>query len=273
MIELFRKTKRIKKLGICFFNDDGSGDGGSGVTNNGSGPDGSQVSTFEIPSEYATKEWAKNFDGKTGDDLKSEIFKTLDTQYTNVPVIPSDANGYEFNEILKDVNGDVPYSYSDEALNVFGGAMKTLGLSKEQGQGLLKTFTDFEVSTWAKYTDADECEKNLSELFGNNSAERQTCQASIKKYLTPEEVELVDKTFTNDAVKIMYKLAKGFVSDYGAKEGTQAGNRQNFGNAMSQADKDAEIENIYKQLDDLKNHPHTDEDKQKLIDRLIALNK
>ena len=278
MFELFRKSRKLKKLGMCFFaegfSSDGSSDGagfGAGAgTDNGAGQ---ATSNFEIPAEYAQSDWAKNFEGKTGDDLKAEVFKTLDSQYSNAPVIPQDAKGYEFNEILKDANGDIPYTYSDEALNIFGGTMKDLGLTKEQGQGLLKTFTDFELSTWSKYTDADECEKNLTELFGNNSAERQTCQAGIKKYLSPQEVELVEKTFTNDAVRIMYKLAKGFVSDYGVKEGTQASNKQGYGSMMSQADKDAEADKIYKALDELKNRPHTDEDKQALIDKLISLNK
>lgn len=275
MFELFRKSK---KLGICFFAEEFNGGNLSTGAGFGAGVGTNDIveqasSNFEIPAEYAHSSWAKNFEGKTGDELKTEIFKTLNSQYTNAPVIPQDANGYEFNEILKNANGDIPYEYSDEVLNVFGGTMKDLGLTKEQGQGLLKTFTDFELSAWAKHTDADENEKNLTELFGNNSAERQTCQASIKKYLSPQEVELVEKTFTNDAVKIMYKLAKGFVSDYGATEGTQAGNKQNYGALMTQADKDAEAEKIYKQLDELKNHPHSDEDKQKLIDRLISLNK
>lgn len=274
MFELFRKSRKLKKLGMCFFaegfGDDGSSNGAGVGTNDGAGQ---AISNFEIPAEYAQSDWAKNFEGKTGDDLKAEVFKTLDSQYFNTPVIPQDAKGYEFNEILKDANGDIPYTYSDEALNVFGGKMKDLGLTKEQGQGLLKTFTDFELSAWTKYTDADECEKNLTELFGNNSAERQACQAGIKKYLSPQEVELVEKTFTNDAVKIMYKLAKGFVSDYGVKEGTQTGNKQGYGSMMSQADKDAEADKIYKELDELKNRPHTDEEKQALINRLISLNK
>ena len=63
---------------------------------------GEQQPTFEIPEEYLQKDWVKNFEGQSGDDLKAGIFKALDEKYSNLPEIPENADGYSFNDILKD---------------------------------------------------------------------------------------------------------------------------------------------------------------------------
>ncbi len=83
-----------------------------------------QGSDFAIPKEYQDKEWAKGFEGKSGDDLKTEIFKVLDEKYSSSPEVPETAEGYAFNDILKDENGELQDEYHDELFDSVGATFK-----------------------------------------------------------------------------------------------------------------------------------------------------
>lgn len=133
-----------------------------------------QGSDFSIPEEYKDKGWAKFFDGKTGDELKSEFFRSYDNSQTLIGkkvedylattdlknlenyneikdalrkqvapdvTVPEKSEDYAFNDILKGEDGNLLYEYPNEALGFFGDKFKELGLTKEQGQGLFKKLT------------------------------------------------------------------------------------------------------------------------------------
>lgn len=235
---------------------------------------GGQESSFAIPEEYSQKEWVKDFEGQTGDDLKANVFKALDEKYTNAPVIPQSAEDYALNEILKDESGNMQFEYPDEVLELFGGEFKELGLTKEQGQGILKKYTDFEIAEFQKYTNAEELEQSINTMFNGNTQQRQTVETLIKEFLPQEDQEFLQKTAPNYTIEMFYKLANGLVNKYGFKEGTQNSNTAN-GNTMrmSEKDKDAEYNRIVGELEALTRRPHSPEEKQRLQSQLVNLYK
>lgn len=220
---------------------------------------------FEIPEEMREKDWAKNFEGKTGNDLKAEVFKVLDEKLSNVPVIPDNAEGYSFNDVLKDENGELQYEYPEEALQFFGDKFKELGLTKEQGQGILKQYTDFEIEQFEKYTDADALSKSVYELFNNDKAQKEKVEAVIKEFLPQEDQKFLQKTTPNQTIMMFYKLTKGLLDKYAFKEGTGAGNKGNGGIRMSQAERDAEYERIASEMEALARQPFPEPGKKERL--------
>ena len=60
------------------FQNDDNFQQGSDIPSGG----GSESSDFSIPEEYKEKGWTKFFDGKTGDELKAEVFRSYDNSQT-----------------------------------------------------------------------------------------------------------------------------------------------------------------------------------------------
>ena len=157
--------------------------------------DNSNSSSFSIPDEYKDKGWAKTFADKTGDELKGEFFKSYDnaqnliskrvedylkdtdlTKLSNyedikkalapqLNSVPEKIEDYNLNELLENDKGEIEFSYSDDVLNGFSNEFKNLGLTKEQGQGIVKYFTDFEMKNFEKYANPDELQKSLGDMF------------------------------------------------------------------------------------------------------------
>lgn len=231
-----------------------------------------QLPSFDIPEEYKTKDWAKNFEGQTGDELKEGIFKALDEKYSNVPLIPENAEGYSFNDILTDENGELLFEYPKEALSYFGDKFKELGISKEQGQGLLKTYTDFELREFEKNTNADDLNNSINTLFNNNQQQRREVESLIKEFLPQDDQAFLQKTAPNNTIIMFYKLAQGFVNKYGFKEGTNNSNNTSS-LRRTQADIDNEYNRIASELEALQRRPHSPEEKSKLMAELINVYK
>jgi len=249
---------------------------------------GSQNSDFAIPDEYKDKGWTKFFDGKSGDDLKSELFRSYDNSQTLIGKkvedyikttdlksldnyeeikealtkqlglqveVPENAEGYAFNDILKNDDGSLEYEYPEEALGFFGDKFKELGLTKEQGQGLLKTYTDFEIKEFQKFTDADDLENNINNMFGNNQQQRKTVEGLLKEFLPQEDQDFLQKTAPNYTIEMFYRVAKGLVDKYGYKE-SSANSSNPAKIRMSEADRNAEYDRLYNRLLELDNSPN-----------------
>lgn len=232
---------------------------------------GEQQPTFEIPEEYLQKDWVKNFEGQSGDDLKAGIFKALDEKYSNLPEIPENADGYSFNDILKDEQGNLQYEYPDEALGFFGDKFKELGISKEQGQGILKSYTDFEIEQFEKYTNAEELEQSINAMFDGNVQQKNSVESLIKEFLQDEDKQFLQQTAPNHTIIMFYKLAKGLSDKYAYKEGTGGGNKNNGSLRISKADRDAEYNRLVNEMEKLTSRPHTTEEKDNLQRQLDAL--
>ena len=129
----------------------------SNITDSDNIDSGNGNNGFDIPQEYKEKDWVKQFEGKTGDELQNAVFKALDEKYANEPYIPETVEDYALNELeFKDENGNVTYEYPQEVLDVFGGKFKEAGLTKEQAHGLLKDYTQFELEQFEAISNIDD---------------------------------------------------------------------------------------------------------------------
>jgi hypothetical protein len=277
------------------FENDGQG------FDNGQGSEGNQGSTdFSIPEEYKDKGWTKFFDGKTGDDLKTELFRSYDNSQTligkkvedyikttdlksldnyeeikealtkqigNQIEVPEKAEDYAFNDILKKEDGSLEYEYPEDALNYFGDKFKELSLSKEQGQGLLKAYTQFEIEEFQKYTNADELETNINTMFNNNQQQRKTVEGLLKEFLPQQDQEFLQKTAPNYTIEMFYRVAKGLVDKYGFKESSSNSTNPST-MRMSEADRNAEYDRLVKQLEELDNRPQKVGEKDAIVNRM-----
>ena len=247
---------------------DNSGNDNTNIDNSGND---TTVNTFNIPQEYQEKDWAKNFEGKTGDELQNAIFKALDEKYANTPVIPETVEAYELNTIeFKDEDGNPYYEYPPEVLDHFGNEFKELGLTKDQAHGILTKYTNFELEQFQALTNIDELNKNIDDMFKSNPTQKQTVQGLLKEFLPAEDQKFLQETAPNYTIEMFYKVAKGLVEKYGYKEGSGGqANKNNY--VMSQADKDKEYNKICDEMEALKTRPHTAEEKDALQRRLNAL--
>lgn len=269
-----------------------------------SGSDGGQggsyqdSSNFSIPEEYADRGWAKFFDGKTGDDLKTELFKSYDNQQSLIGKkvedylattdlknlsnyeqikeslkgqlapeynVPEDVKDYALDTVLKDENGRNMFPVGQEALDQFSGVFKELGISVEQGQKLFKTYLDYEIEDFRRYTDADDLENSVNEMFKGNMQQRRTCESLIKEFLSPEDQQLIQDTMPNVIVEMFYKVSKGLVDKYGYKEGTNPPPNKI---TKTSAERDAEYDNLMQQIAELSSRPHKTEEKDRLMEML-----
>lgn len=283
-------------------NFEGGSEGG-GNTNTTDNID-TQTQSFAIPDEYKEKGWAKFFDGKTGDELKTELFKSYDnsqsmigkkveeylsttdlkqlsnydeikknlsSQLTPEYNVPQDSKDYDLSSILKDENGNQIFSAPEESLNLFQDKFKEFGISKEQGQNLMKSYLEYEVSEFQKYTDADELESHINEMFKGNMQQRTQCETLIKEFLPEQDQQFIQATMPNAVVEMFYKVAKGLVDKYDYKEGNAGRGQSNL--TMTQEEKDSEYSRITSELEALSRRPHNAQEKQALLNQLMGIYK
>lgn len=233
-------------------------------------PPQTNVSEFTIPDEYKTKDWIKNFEGQTGDELKSGIFKALDEKFSNVPDIPQNPQDYELEALLLDDKGEKTLSIEDDALNFFGDKFKELGLSKAQAQDLFKSYVKYGIEEFHKFTDANELESNINKMFSGNKEQRNTVESLLKEFLPQEDQKIIQDIVPNRVIEMFYKVAKGLVDKYGYREGTN--NSNNSSNMRrTQADIDAEYNRIAGEMEALQRRPHSTEETTRLQAELMNL--
>ncbi len=275
-----------------------STEGGSDAGVNNDGGNLQTEADFSVPDEYKDRGWARCFEGKTGDDLKAELFKSYDNsqsligkkvedylattdlkQLSNyeeikknlsnqlVPElqVPENANDYELGDVIKEVLGD-DTNYAQNGIDSFQDTFKNLGISKEQGQGVMKAYVDYQVQEFQKYTDADELENNINAMFKGNAEQRGQCETLIKEFLPQEDQKFIQDTMPNAVVEMFYKVAKGLLDKYDYKEGSA--NLNNSTMKMTDAQKNAEYDRISKELEELSHRPHKAEEKQALVNQL-----
>ena len=267
-----------------------------------SGSAGSENSDydFQIPEEYQNKGWVKPFNGKKGDELKSEFFRSYDNSQTLIgkkvedyiksvdlknlenydeiketlqkqimpeSLVPEDAEEYNLGNIIEDKNAQA-LMIEDDTLNFFKDKFKELGLSVDMGQKLFKTYIEHGIEEFQRLTNADELENNISEMFRNNKEQRGKVESLMKEFLPKEDLAIIQQSVPNRIVEMFYKIGKGLVDKYEFKEsGTNASNPVKI--RMTEADKNREYERLTKMLDDMDNNPYQKVgDRQKIVSQL-----
>lgn len=256
-------------------------------------------SNFSIPEEYQEKGWARFFDGKEGDELKAELFKSYDnsqgligkkvsdyiattdlTQLDNWGELkekltsqiapefktPQDVKEYGLAELLKDENGNEVFSAPEEAIELFSNQFKELGLNVEQAQGLFKEYMKFETEQFQKLTDANELEANINEMFKGDTKQRQTCESLIKEFLPQDDQQFIQDVMPNKVVEMFYKVAKGMADKYGYIEGAAKDNPVTL--TRTENEKQSRYDELCSKLTELSSRPHTTDEKQKILDEL-----
>jgi len=254
---------------------------------------GSQGSDFAIPDEYKEKGWTKFFDGKSGDELKTELFRSYDNSQTligkkvedyikttdlksldnyeeikaalekqigNQVEVPNEAKEYELENLLNNEKGEKILNIEDDAINFFSDKFKELGMSKEQAQNLFSSYIKYGIDEFHKYTNADELESSIKSMFneGNSqekSPQRKTVEGLLKEFLPQEDQQIIQDIVPNKVIEMFYKVGKGLVDKYGYKEGSSnSGSASKF--RMSEADRNAEYDRLYNRLVELDNSPN-----------------
>ena len=275
------------------FQNDDNFQQGSDIPSGG----GSESSDFSIPEEYKDKGWTKFFDGKTGDELKAEVFRSYDNSQTLIgkkvedylattdlkslenyeqikeqlskqitPELPAEIKDYGLKELLTE--SDVKLPIDDSALDSFAEKFKEVGINKEQGQAILKEYINLTMQDFEKITDADELETSINQMFNGNQEQRKNVESLIKESLSPEEKQMIQDFVPNVVIEMFYKVTKNLVDKYDFKEGTNnSGN--NAGNMrMTDADRNAEYDRLYQQLLELDNRPHQVGEKERIVKRM-----
>lgn len=258
-----------------------------------------QQNDFSIPEEYQDKGWAKFFDGKSGDELKSELFKAYDssqsligkkvgdyisttdlTQLENWEEIkgklteviapkfktPEEISEYKLEEMLLDEQGNEKFFAPQEAIDKFSQKFKDIGINVEQAQDLFRTYVEFEMEQFQKYTDADELEKNVSEMFKSNPARRKECEGLIKEFLSQEDRNFIQDTMPNNVIEMFYKVSKGLVDKYGYKEQVARDNPITL--TRSADEKTQRYNELCNKLEELKSRTHTTSEKDAILKEL-----
>ena len=258
-----------------------------------------EQNSFAIPEEYQDRGWAKFFDGKTGDELKTELFKSYDnsqgligkkvsdyiattdlTQLDNWGELkekltsqiapefktPEDVQEYGLAELLKDENGNEVFAAPADSIELFSNHFKELGLNIEQAQGLFKKYMEFETTQFQKLTDVNELENHISEMFKGDLKQRQTCENLIKEFLPQEDQQFIQNTMPNNVVEMFYKVAKGMADKYGYTESVARDNPITL--ARSENEKQSRYDELCNKLSELSSRPHTTDEKQKILDEL-----
>lgn len=287
------------------FQDSGTDSFDSGTQQEGNPPteQTTQANEFSIPDEYKDKGWAQFFNGKTGDELKTEFFKSYDnsqsligkkvedyltttdlkqlanyedikknlsTQLIPEYNVPEEAKDYDLQAIVKENLGEeTTFDYS--SLDKFQNDFKEFGISKEQGQKILKSYIDYQVDEFQKMTNADELETNINSMFKGNSEQRTKCEALIKEFLPTQDQKFIQQTMPNQVVEMFYKITKGLLDKYDYQEGNSGSGQSSM--RMTQQEKDAEYTRITNELEALTNRPHRAQEKQELLNQLQALYK
>ena len=256
---------------------------------------------FSIPEEYKSKGWTKFFDGKTGEDLKAELFRSYDSSQSligkrvedylattdlkrleNFEQIkenlikqiapeyetPEEIGGYNLKEVLTNVSVEFPIT--DEVMDSMAEKFKELGVSAQQGQQIFKTYLDLTLKDFEKVTDPQELEQNISNMFNGNTEQRKNVENLIKEFLPDEDRKIIQDIVPNVVVEMFYKVAKGFVEKYDYKEGTN--NSSNPAKMrMSEADRNAEYNRLYEELQNLDSRPQKPGEKDAIVNRMREL--
>ncbi len=243
--------------------------GADNADDNNLGDNGSNI--FSIPDEYQNKDWAKNFEGKVGNELKSEIFKVLDEKYASTPLVPETIEEYALSELeFKNETGEKYYEYPQEVLEVFGERFKNRGLTKEQAHGILTDYTEFEIEQFKAMTNVDDLNQSINEMFKSNQAEINKVEGLLQEFLPVEDRKFLNDSAPNHTLLMFYKVAKGLADKYGYKEGFGGqGGKSHL--RMTEADKDKEYNRIVGELEALQKRPHTTEEHNALRKQLDSL--
>lgn len=275
-------------------NNDDLNNGDSGNSDSSS----TQETSFSIPEEYASKGWAKTFEGKTGNDLMNAFFKSYDNAQGLVSkrvdeyienIDLSKLDSYEnIKSVLQSKSANVPENIEDyklesvfssedensenfevpkDVLDKFANSFKEIGLNVNQAQELLKMYSEFELENFSKLADPEELKKDISTLFNNDDAKKKNVESLLNEFLTEDDANFLKTSAPNKTILMFYKLAKGLTDKYDFTEGNASAGAKSS-SVRTEEEKNAEYNKVYNKLMELQTRPHSTEEKEELLNEL-----
>lgn len=257
-----------------------------------------QETSFSIPEEYASKGWAKTFEGKTGNDLMNAFFKSYDNAQGLVSkrvdeyienIDLSKLDSYEnIKSVLQSKSANVPENIEDyklesvfssedensenfevpkDVLDKFANSFKEIGLNVNQAQELLKMYSEFELENFSKLADPEELKKDISTLFNNDDSKKKNVESLLNEFLTEDDANFLKTSAPNKTILMFYKLAKGLTDKYDFTEGNASAGAKSS-NVRTEEEKNAEYDKVYNKLMELQTRPHSTEEKEELLNKL-----
>lgn len=253
---------------------------------------GSQQS-FSIPDEYAEKGWTKtapkfanqeeyvNWITKQYDRQQEFLGGKLDKFATEKGFvsIPDWNNEEQVKNFFAKISPQDVSEYptkefeSEEAKTYFNNAFKEAGLAVPQAKKIIEAFNNYQNKVLEQVTSKEDYNKRMEGLFGKDFEKaKEPIDNMLKGLLTAEEMQLINDYMPNQLVEVMYKISKGLADKYGHKEQPQGGSQANK-DVMTKEEKATKHAEYTKQLNELTRRPHTLEEKQSIINKLVELYK
>ncbi len=253
-----------------------------------------QENLFQIPQEYAERGWTKTAPQfKDQDEYVQWITKQYDAQQdyvggkldklvqekglVSIPDFTNEEQAKSFFEKLtpQDVNQYPTTEFqSDDAKQFFNNAFKDAGLAVPQAKKMIDAFHNYQNQVLEQATNKNDYEAKMSDIFGKDFETAKTpVDNMLKNILSAEDMQLINDKLPNDLVAVMYKVSKGLADKYGYKEQPQGGTNPQKTTAMTADEKRAKHAEHLKELQALSSKPHTQQEKNGILDKINNLYK
>jgi len=253
---------------------------------------------YNIPSEFAERGWASNApEFKTQEDYVGWITKQHDNQqefiggkvdklveeqgYTKMPdfsnleqskeffskIAPKDISDYK---LAEQFGSDEKFKMADTAIEHFGNTFKENGILPEQANKIVESFKAYEQKQIEELYNPDDLKSRMKSLFGENIEQAKVpIDNMLKELLSEEDIKAVTEKMPNQAIEVMFKLAKGLHGKYGYKESSTGANLPETSVlSLSQSEKDEKYNEVHQKIIALSKTNHKQSDKDALVKEL-----
>ncbi|MEE9356577.1 MAG: hypothetical protein V3U75_13385 [Methylococcaceae bacterium] len=233
--------------------------------------------TFEIPDAFKEKGWAEHL--KSTDDLWNKIdnLQKFTSQKNATPdfekATPQEIEDY-FKESRPEDKGDYNFKTSEDYEETgmeegFSTLLHEAGVTKYQGDLLIKGYQDMEAKQKDALFDTDTFMKEMEGVFGNGFEVKldQTRQFIEGNLNDAQKKSLND--VPNSHLKLIYELANNISKSYGASESGKGGESQpGFTPKASTKERQSELRAQIREKDKSMHLPNSYDEKQALIREL-----
>lgn len=244
-----------------------------GLTKETAPESGAESPDFKMPDEYSSKSWAKGIESlddalKMLDNAQSLIGKKqsgeIDVANMNdeqlqglfEKVRPESSESYELHE-----------SIQGEELDVLRSAAHSAGLHPTQLNSVISDYRKYAQAEIEKVYDPEVFNSGMKDVFGDKyESEVNDVNGLMDKLVNPDVKSEIDKIPSAQRVAV-YQAMANLKAAYGATEG---GMNNNTSGTNGFIDPKVQYDNAYKELMDLQSSPHTQEQRQAVLNKLYA---
>lgn len=230
-----------------------------------------ETSSFEIPEEYKEKGWVGKI--KSQEDL----WKQLDSAQSLIgkkTVIPEFKDGQEKLEYLAQFKPQDKAAYAEVmpqegwqegAKEFFTEAFDEANLTKEQAEKVVSKYQEYEKGLQGDLYSEEGWQNTLKEVFPENTEVRVKEVSDILKANVSEDRKAMFDSMPNNLRGLVLELTGNLAKRYGAKPEHAPSGSSASGEGINIEEKRASIR---QEMVNLTKRPHTQADKNKLIQAL-----